>query len=969
MKVKKLKVLNKKGYRGINDIPFLPEGGELPYSERKFKNVIEKQQYWDTLPGKYGTGVKNRQNYLDELVKEREFSGNGYEVTGLDLSYVAPKLKDDHPAIHMFALDYEKEDYDKALKNLKTTQSLINDFGYSGYLNTQLDKEQDLVDRYLLGRATSVDSNPRKSSLYDILSKRDDIENKALFYSSLMDEGGDQVFTNYGTNVENRFSGFMHFGLDRIYERIPEFQKKGYLPKDFHTKLSPREERNEKREAVISGTFYNIDDVITAKNAYIKSGQANVDNYSKKEGIKLTPKARDFFTIVSYNYGEGGAREMMKHFQKNGLLEDDKFLTQEPESYKQVYKNALRRLQAADMIVGEGFFNNTTPNVESAELVDNKKYGGYTMKKYNYVPVMNTGGRLMDAGLSAAQTGIQWGTMTGNPLIGVGAGLVGGAISMIQSGQEEKAAKLEAERQAKLETSIRFNNDKLALNSFKPSNSTSMFNYMPQGGSINGNHRIAGPNASFGNGDGNMVLNPAGGTKGSHETGQNVPITDQGGQVQAIVEPGEVVTDDGYVFSKRLGFADKYTKLQKSKQELEKKLIDPKTSVIERNTLKRKLVETDMKIQTLPAEQEAVKEMLGLNEEQQMMQPGMEQMPAEQEVPMMGDGGWSKLNRSYTPQYTDYVTVPNINGIAGNQSSVGNPNPNVGFEKTTENGISTIVPSSTGFTFMPGTHIKAGDGQSFSYTPKAIPVAHPSGSFNVQTLQDFEATNPIPYSYKSSGEFDVPEFDPSTLDKNVKKSGITGSQALGMASSVLTHLQTNRALKKAYDKSKSVQYRPQVFNPLDERVDVNDQVSAANMAYADIRDNVVGSSAQGRNAVMANASANRFKNLNQIYGEANRAVQGIRNQNIIGRTQTANANALGLMGYDESQAQKHLEYQIGKIGGNNALNTTILNVLREKNMMNLDSDKLSAILLAIKDSGVSNHSDVKAMIDKILKGE
>ena len=32
---------------------------------KKFKNIVEKQKYWDSLISKYGKEVKGRQNYID----------------------------------------------------------------------------------------------------------------------------------------------------------------------------------------------------------------------------------------------------------------------------------------------------------------------------------------------------------------------------------------------------------------------------------------------------------------------------------------------------------------------------------------------------------------------------------------------------------------------------------------------------------------------------------------------------------------------------------------------------------------------------------------------------------------------------------------------------------------------------------------------------------------------------------------
>lgn len=283
------------------DVEETPE--RTPYAELNFKNIVEKQQYWDTLPEKYGRGVEHRQDYLDVI--DRPINIEAYRTEMGLPPFLLERMPKSHPAR----------------------------------------KDEDYVFR--------VDNPATQTSWRKLLEGRDDIDNKALFYASMMDEGAVRMDMD---SLSAPIDGFANFGLDRITERVDEFEEKGYLPKGFSERITPNITTNEHGSEVVSAYFYNLDDAITAKNAYIKAGQDNVDSYAKRAKIDLSSKARDFFTIVSYNYGEAGARRVMKHFKDNNLLKNDKFLSKEPESYKQVYRNALRRMQAADMMVGEGFF-------------------------------------------------------------------------------------------------------------------------------------------------------------------------------------------------------------------------------------------------------------------------------------------------------------------------------------------------------------------------------------------------------------------------------------------------------------------------------------------------------------------------------------------------------------------------------------------------------------------------------------
>ena len=110
-----------------------------------------------------------------------------------------------------------------------------------------------------------------------------------------------------------------------------------------------------------------------------------------------------------------------------------------------------------------------------------------------------------------------------------------------------------------------------------------------------------------------VATNNEGGTKGSHETGQNIPVSKDGQQI-ASVEPGEVIADINgkqVALSKRLpslnnSFADIYMSLAKQKKDLQSQL----TQVQEfdkRGTIERNIDKIDARMAMLPKAQEMIK--------------------------------------------------------------------------------------------------------------------------------------------------------------------------------------------------------------------------------------------------------------------------------------------------------------------------------------------------------------------------
>lgn len=321
---------------------------------RKFKNIVEKQKYWNELAEKYGPGVVGFTDILETVASPLPPVKNFTDGSGADAGSV--EMYTD-PVTYAAA---KKAGVPMDPKAEKLANELFGVFEKirSTPSNSPGDQELSYQYRSIMGELEKIALEPFQSkdpggqSLVHKYSKRADIEDPALSLAVMMSEGGNQMFRqdrpNYG------LSGVKQFGLDRIVERIPEFVKKGYLPKDFPSKIDPYTWKNEKGESVVTSNFLSYDDVITAQEAFIKAAKDNARKTAQQLNVKLTPDALDYFTAVGHNAGEGNAREMMKYFQSEGLLGGDKFLEVTPEKYKQPDKQAKERLARKKMLIGEG---------------------------------------------------------------------------------------------------------------------------------------------------------------------------------------------------------------------------------------------------------------------------------------------------------------------------------------------------------------------------------------------------------------------------------------------------------------------------------------------------------------------------------------------------------------------------------------------------------------------------------------
>ena len=276
---------------------------------KKFKNIVEKQKYYDEMTKKYGPLVQGRQDFMDLYDKP--------------LPSVVPSASTEKDYRRKFDLDTNL--------TLPTTKADPEDFNL-----------------YYTSPPSSINQTWR--GVIERNKKRLKVD-PTLLYGSLMEEGGN---TQASRSSSGRIDGFENFGLDTIGERMDEFVKKGYLDKNFQERATKAGFVNEQGKDVVSAYLNTYDDVLMAKQAFMLSAKDTALNQAKKLNVTLSPKAIDYLMVVGYNYGEGGMKQMMADMAKRGLLQNDKFMDlDDREEYQVPRRNAKRRLQIAEMLRNE----------------------------------------------------------------------------------------------------------------------------------------------------------------------------------------------------------------------------------------------------------------------------------------------------------------------------------------------------------------------------------------------------------------------------------------------------------------------------------------------------------------------------------------------------------------------------------------------------------------------------------------
>ena len=183
----------------------------------------------------------------------------------------------------------------------------------------------------------------------------------ALVYSSAMEEGMAGLFkdkkglSDYSGNKDYPTPGFHNFGIDDFTDKVPGLIKKGYLPKDFANQFVKHVQINENGRPVNSADFKSPDAGLQAKAALMKDFQDQTDQFAKKSNVSLTPKQRDFMTLVAYN-GGGNMQKMMSEYKQKGFLTDDKVDKDPTGHWTTITKHIAPRLQMRDALKKEGLF-------------------------------------------------------------------------------------------------------------------------------------------------------------------------------------------------------------------------------------------------------------------------------------------------------------------------------------------------------------------------------------------------------------------------------------------------------------------------------------------------------------------------------------------------------------------------------------------------------------------------------------
>lgn len=260
-----------------------------------------------------------------------------------------------------------RPDYGNSVSRLRYAQKFREKYGdhVQGMADTPLNVNE--VPRG--GKTSAKNISTQMATKYGL--------DPSLLYSSAMVEGMSGLFKNKATGKDTRnrkegeggyqdfygdkefpVNGANSFGLNTIEERLPELIKGGYLPKDFAKNI--RGKANEGQYS--SWDFKDVESAMQAKAAILKSSRDEVDKFSEKNGIKLSPQAKDFFMLAVFNGGEGAMKRMLQ-YQKEGLLEDDKFLSERPKSEEDkkgktndVWGHVVPRLKMSSALKKEGYF-------------------------------------------------------------------------------------------------------------------------------------------------------------------------------------------------------------------------------------------------------------------------------------------------------------------------------------------------------------------------------------------------------------------------------------------------------------------------------------------------------------------------------------------------------------------------------------------------------------------------------------
>lgn len=198
----------------------------------------------------------------------------------------------------------------------------------------------------------------------------------ALLHVSAFEEGASELFkdksgldtkhrkpTDFGYmgdygDKEFPINGNNSFGLPDFTRRFPDLVAGGYLPKSFQSQFRGTKKAGEFGE----NNFKSVEDAMTAKAALMKFGSDYVDKIATKNGVELSPKQKDFFTLAWFNGGEGAVLSRIPQYKAKGYLKDDSFLDKRPKEEMgkpdnlDVWGHVVPRIKRRDALIEQKFF-------------------------------------------------------------------------------------------------------------------------------------------------------------------------------------------------------------------------------------------------------------------------------------------------------------------------------------------------------------------------------------------------------------------------------------------------------------------------------------------------------------------------------------------------------------------------------------------------------------------------------------
>lgn len=321
----------------------------------------------------YSRNFKNLMGGLNEIFKEDIVVGPQTDfATESDLMRTMD-LNSGDPGNEGKATRIPLPDYKDPNSRLNYAKQFSKKYG--SYVEKRGDTPLRFNEKPYFGSDTSFNLSKKAATPLNI--------DPLLLYVSNMEEGQSGLYLNdegklkWTGNKDYPVSGLWNFGLDSFAGKVGDLIKKGYLPPDFEEKYVAYEENPDVKE---SAYFANTDAAIQAAAAMLKTHYDDVDRYTQTKNIKLSPKARDFFALASFNGGEGVGRQMITDYNNNGLLKNDSFMEKRPTkgeglketSYKDVYDNVKRRIVMTDALRNEGYINEPESTAQSDKKTNTK---------------------------------------------------------------------------------------------------------------------------------------------------------------------------------------------------------------------------------------------------------------------------------------------------------------------------------------------------------------------------------------------------------------------------------------------------------------------------------------------------------------------------------------------------------------------------------------------------------------------